>query len=191
MVTVRVAEQSDAHQIAAVHVDTWRSAYAGRLPQDLLDGLDVDRSAATWRRQLDARGGLGEIFVTERDGDPDGPVLVGFCAVGAYRDDPATVPPPAGDPAAVDGTVGEVYAIYVAAGHWSTGAGYALMRASVDHLARGGAREVRLWVLADNPRARRFYERFGFVADGTTKSEPAGAGSGILIDEVRYTLRLR
>ena len=44
-------------------------------------------------------------------------------------------------------------------------------------------RPVVLWVLADNARARRFYERAGFAADGSSKIL-TGLG-GVL--EIRYT----
>ena len=60
-------------------------------------------------------------------------------------------------------TVGEVFAIYVAAEHWSTGAGRALMQAGVESSDRRRLTEIRLWVFEDNPRARRFYERVGYV----------------------------
>jgi len=43
-----------------------------------------------------------------------------------------------------------------------------------------------LWVLADNARARRFYERAGFAPDGAT-SILAGLG-GVL--ELRYSREL-
>lgn len=38
-------------------------------------------------------------------------------------------------------------------------------------LALGG-RPAYLWVVEGNVRARRFYERHGFVADGVTRWEP-------------------
>jgi GNAT superfamily N-acetyltransferase len=65
-----------------------------------------------------------------------------------------------------------VYAIYVDPEHWSTGAGRALMTAALDYLTASGPRPVRLWALDGNERARRFYERCGFVADGAVGSHP-------------------
>lgn len=41
------------------------------------------------------------------------------------------------------------------------GAGQALLDAAI------GTEPAQLWVATDNPRARRFYARNGFVADGT------------------------
>jgi GNAT superfamily N-acetyltransferase len=138
MLTIRAATVDDADPIAAVHVKTWQAAYAGVMPQGFLDGLDVAGRTAMWRRAIGVGRPPGGIFLAEARGE-----LVGFASVGTYR-------LPEGG---VDPTVGEIFAIYVAPEHWSTGAGYALMRAAVDHLTEHGLREIRLWVLADNPRS--------------------------------------
>lgn len=85
-----------------------------------------------------------------------------------------------------------MYAIYVHPDHWSAGAGYELMKAGVDRLVAHDRNEIRVWVLDDNPRARRFYERFGFKLDGATDSYVADEGGSheTTVDEVRYTLNV-
>lgn len=178
MISVRTATLDDSERIADIHVKTWQAAYAGVMPKDFLEGLDVVARQSMWRRAIEGRRPPGGIFLAEVSGE-----VVGFTAVGSYRQ-------PEG---ALDRTVGEVFAIYVAAEHWSTRAGHALMRAAVDHLAEQGVSEIRLWVLADNPRARRFYERFGYVADGETRVEDIAADypDARPVEEVRYTLHVR
>ena len=49
---------------------------------------------------------------------------------------------------------------------WGAGHGSALHEAAMDHLAKEGFGEAVLWVLEGNERARRFYERRGWRADG-------------------------
>ncbi len=182
MITVRTAELGDAERMAEIHARTWQITYRGAMPDDLLDNIDVAAWTAARRRWIEGRVPPGEIFVAEAD-DGDGPVIVGHATVGGYRNEDGTR----------DQAVGEVFSIYVAPEHWSTGAGYALMRASVDHLAAHGRTEVRLWVLDQNPRARRFYERFGFVADGVDKVDTVGRDGPhpTEVREVRYTLHVR
>ena len=102
-------------------------------------------------------------FVAEVDGE-----VVGFVGVGPSRDPDAE---------------GELYTIYVRPGHWGAGVGRELLRAGERRMVELGYRRVVLWVLADNVRARRFYERAGFALDGGT-NVLAGLG-GVL--EVRYT----
>jgi ribosomal protein S18 acetylase RimI-like enzyme len=167
---VRLAVPNDAAAIAAVHTKTWQAAYAGVIDQTYLDGLEVAPREAMWRRSLKHGRAPGAIFVADGDG-----ALAGFIAVGTYRG-------PSGEQ---DESAGEVFAIYVDPGHWSTGLGRALMDAGVERLSAHGLREVRLWVLADNPRGRRFYERYGFVTDGETRIDDVG---GRPVEEVRYTL---
>jgi GNAT superfamily N-acetyltransferase len=68
---------------------------------------------------------------------------------------------------ALPGTVGEVYGFYVHPDHWGSQVATELMNATIRALSDDGWPLARLWVLRDNPRARRFYERHSWVADGT------------------------
>jgi GNAT superfamily N-acetyltransferase len=86
-------------------------------------------------------------------------------------------------PAGRTGEVGELYALYLIPAWWSAGVGRTLMTSVLDALRGDRYRRVVLWVLADNARARRFYERAGFTLDGAT-NVLTGLG-GVL--EVRYT----
>jgi RimJ/RimL family protein N-acetyltransferase len=60
------------------------------------------------------------------------------------------------------------------------------MAAFKDWLAEEGYNSAMLWVLADNPRARRFYEREGWRADG----ERADTIRGVEVEEALYRLSL-
>jgi ribosomal protein S18 acetylase RimI-like enzyme len=75
-----------------------------------------------------------------------------------------------------------VYAIYVVPAWWAAGAGRALMDTALAALRADGYLRAVLWVLADNTRARRFYQRAGFAPDGAS-TILTGLG-GVL--EVRY-----
>ena len=61
------------------------------------------------------------------------------------------------------------------------------MQASLDALRERGFADAMLWVLADNPRARRFYEREGWHDDGGRKRD---AFLGVDVEEVRYLIKL-
>jgi ribosomal protein S18 acetylase RimI-like enzyme len=58
-----------------------------------------------------------------------------------------------------------------------------LMHVGVEAMRAAGYRDAILYVLDDNPRARRFYEREGWALDGGTKREEL---LGVEIAEVRY-----
>ncbi|MDZ8170566.1 GNAT family N-acetyltransferase [Microbacterium xanthum] len=158
---VRRARSGDAAAIAAVHVTSWREAYTGRIPDEVLDGMDVTSRAEVWRRILagEVAGEAGEVWVAELDGD-----VIGFASAGRCRDDDA-----------VPGRR-ELYAIYVLEADYGTGVADMLLDAAIGDAA------ASLWVLEDNPRARAFYRRHGFTPDGAAKTPSI---DGVPIREVR------
>lgn len=62
--------------------------------------------------------------------------------------------------------------LYVVPERWGTGVADELHDAAAAALRALGCTEARLWVLEDNPRARRFYERRGWRENGTTRVVP-------------------
>jgi GNAT superfamily N-acetyltransferase len=162
-VEVRRASDDDAAGIAAVHVATWQAAYAHVFEEEWLARLDVGERERQWRTSL-ARG--EDVFVALEDGR-----VVAFASAGPSREH------------APDG---ELYAIYALPDAWGTGAGPALMRAALDVLREHGFQAAVLTVLADNPRARRFYEREGWVLEAGSFSPRDHFG----VPTVRYRIEL-
>jgi GNAT superfamily N-acetyltransferase len=60
-------------------------------------------------------------------------------------------------------------ALYVRPSAWGTGVADELHMWAVERLRDAGTTTARLWVLEENVRARRFYERHGWRADGTSR----------------------
>ncbi len=166
-VQVRAAGPSDARALAVVHVETWRTAYRGLLPDRVLDSLDLDAREARWREVL-AQGGTAT--VAEQDA-----ALVGFCSYGPSGDEDAGT------------AVGELLAIYVMPTSWGSGVGRQLHDVALRVLAGNGMTEATLWVLDGNERARRFYEQRGWTLDGRSKTEELG---DVAVLEVRYRVDL-
>ncbi|GAA4705403.1 GNAT family N-acetyltransferase [Pseudonocardia yuanmonensis] len=153
MVEVRAAAPADAGAIARVVVDSWRRAYAGLLPDELLAGLSVEDRRRMWRAVLDAAAPGVAVLVAE---DRAGPLVVGFVAARSDPDDPRH---------------GQLMALYVAPGAWRRGIGTMLHDAALDHLARRGVERATLWVLDGNERADAFYRARGWVPDGRRQVE--------------------
>jgi ribosomal protein S18 acetylase RimI-like enzyme len=167
---VRPAVREDADAIAAVQVGTWRDAYAGLMPSEILDALDVGQRAEAWRGRLGAPPDGVFVFVFERHGE-----VRGFVSAGPNR---------AGSPG------GEVFAIYVDPSCQGLGAGRRLLEAASERLAEAGFAEASLWVLATNRAARGFYESQGWRADGAEQPWTYhGLHEGLT--EVRHVTNLR
>lgn len=185
MVTVRPAGPEDADGVVRVQIRTWQTAYAGIMPGSVLAHLDDEwqRRTQVVRERLAAGSAPFSTLVAVDDGR-----VVGFATYGPYRRQEEDA-----GPGPLDPTVGEVLAIYVEQAYQGRGAGRALMDRAVAALRAQGLETVRLWVLEENAPARRFYERYGYVADGVRHyfrvTEPDG--TPVDLPEVRYTLRVR
>jgi GNAT superfamily N-acetyltransferase len=162
-VQVRTATVGDAEAIERIRVRGWQVAYRDVLPPHELDAMLVDWSR--WERRLASPPPGWSTFVAEHGGR-----VIGFASVGPSRDETG---------------VGELYAIYVDPDVWSTGAGRALILRAEEQLASEYP-QATLWVLEDNPRARRFYEIAGWQLDEARKAEDRW---GVTPTEVRYRKR--
>ena len=83
-VVIRRAKPEDAAAIARVHVESWRSTYAGLLPERLLLKLSNAQHESRWWRHVLGRFRRSHfVYVAEdpRDG------VVGFISGGAARDE--------------------------------------------------------------------------------------------------------
>jgi ribosomal protein S18 acetylase RimI-like enzyme len=160
----RDAAQPDAAAIAALHAESWRSAYRGILLDEFLDKRVHLERAEVWQQRF--TGPHDKPMVTllaEEDGH-----LVGFAC--ASRDENA------------------VYGSYldnlhVAPGYTSKGIGRKLLSEIARRLINDGSHSgLYLWVFEQNVRARRFYERTGAQVVG---SERRLAADGQHLDLVR------
>jgi hypothetical protein len=154
MIAIRRARPSDAAAIGSVHVLTWRSAYAGVLPDAYLSELSPGQHASGYAQAIADRRDGHAMFVAVASGTDappgqgarEGGVVVGFVSGGRARR------PGLGQ--------GEVETLYVLDDYRERGVGRRLMRAMAAHLAAVGCRSVMLWVLEGNP-TRWFYLRLG------------------------------
>lgn len=163
----RIADIRDAADIARVHVASWRAAYRGILPDDLLDRLTVADREALWQQVLSDN--RVRVAVVEENA-----AVHGFISVGPSRDTDA------------DKHTGEVSAIYLAPNAWRRGHGTLLMNHALQVARANGWSQLTVWVLRDNTNARRFYEHMDFNPDGAQREEMV---QGAAVTEVRYIRR--
>lgn len=153
MIAVRRARLADASGIAAVHVATWRSAYANILPDEFLANLSITRLTHYYEHCI--RLGLSVHVAATYGGRGGEPPVLGFASASRNRASKL------GD--------GEVETLYVLDDYQNRGLGGQLLRSSAKHLAQLGCRSVFAWVLRDNPSVF-FYQRLGgkIISTGTT-----------------------
>lgn len=139
-----------AENVGFVHAMSWQRAYQGIVPQEYLAKITPERRADMYRKTL--ASSQDEYYLAFLDEQP-----MGMLVLGISRDADASE------------SVGEIYAIYLLADYWDQGYGKQLMNFALSRLKELSYRTVTLWVMEKNNRARRFYERYGFVLDGSEK----------------------
>lgn len=168
---LRPARVDDARAVAVAHIGSWRHAYAGLVPQPLLDGLSLREGTERWSTRIEqADPATRRILVAEVDG-----TVMGFASVGDSRDKDAPA------------TTGELSAIYLHPEVMGQGVGHRLHECALDELRDLGHTEARLWVLASNTATRRFYERHFWTHDDVGL---VVVKEGFPLDATRYRRRL-
>jgi len=136
---IRGARPDDTGEIARIHVEAWRDAYAALSPAEYLARLDPKIEAARWSRSRRVENTL----VADAQGS-----VAGYAIIGPARGSRGPA-------------CGEVYALYVETDWREQGVGHALIEAAFDAFRRRGITEAVIWCLEGNFAGRGFYERCG------------------------------
>jgi L-amino acid N-acyltransferase YncA len=169
MMQIRFAGPEDARAVAEIHVEAWRAAYAGILPEAFLAALTVSSRQAFWTQ-----------FLSEKTADlqvaMEGDRMLGWINTGPCRDQDTAM------------GVAEIWALYASPTVWCTGVGRQLWSSARTRLLEQGHGQCRLWVLAQNVRAIRFYKAAGFERDDSlAKTFELG---GAMVEEIRLSCNL-
>ena len=140
----------DAAAMAKLHVQCWREAYSAIVPPELVARFEIAHMIVRWQEHLSKSDRYIEAVYEDE-------LPIGFVNSGSPVEK------------IHDEMDGHIAALYVAQSHYRQGLGRKLMAlAAADWLRRGG-RSISLGVLAENARARAFYEATGgrLVKTGT------------------------
>lgn len=157
-----ITPDDDRTAISRIYEKSWKYAYAGIIPQDYLDSIP----AGQWVSGLDHPDRM-TLLCMEDD------MFVGTSSFGKSRlrqlED-----------------WGEIVSLYLLPDYIGKGYGKILLQSAVSELKKSGYEHIFLWVLEENIRARRFYERFGFQRTDDYLDDNIG---GKALREVRYIYR--
>nr|WP_315464429.1 GNAT family N-acetyltransferase [uncultured Rhodoferax sp.] len=161
---VRPATLRDAKAIAELHNSSVREAFKSMLADTPVPVTPLDKRQAYWREAIEYAEPQVQVALDEDK-------IIGFVGFDRSRD--KGTPP----------TMGEIWAIYVAASHWDKGVGLALWDAAREGLLEEGCANVSVWLPIANERAMRFHELAGFKREmNTAKTVQIGA---VKIEEMR------
>lgn len=153
-----INKEDNLLEISNIYESSWKFAYKGIIPQDYLDSIPKGR----WANR---REGMNNLVLIENG------IIIGtasFCKSRweKYND------------------YGEIVSIYFLPDYMGKGYGNHLIKKCIEELKSLGFKKLLLWVLEDNLRARKFYEKNGFVCSGEYLSDNIG---GKDLREVMYT----
>ena len=141
---IRAATEADIPSLARVHVDSWRSTYAGIVPDEYLSDLSYRDRESFWEAVLTtARPGISNFVAETPSGD-----VVGMAGGGPERSGSETYH-------------GELYLVYLLAEYQRRGLGRRLVSAVAGKLLADGTDSMMVGVLEDNRPACRFYQTLG------------------------------
>ena len=156
---IRRASRQDAAAIAYVQVASWRSTYAGIVPDTYLAAMDPEALARMWDLLIEA--GKDFFFVAE---DESG--VFGFISGGPIRE-------------SVDAYDAELHTVYLLRDRQGHGTGRLLVETLVREMRAAEFRSMIVWVLAQNP-AVHFYKRLGAI-EISARNVNIG---GVLLDDL-------
>lgn len=160
----QMRQDDDRFEISRIYEESWRYAYKDIIPQNYLESIP----AGCWVTKLDKEG-RNTLVLIEKD------AYIGTSSYGKSR-----FPD-------FDG-FGEIVSIYLLPEYMGEGYGKELLEATVDALVKLGYRDIFLWVLEENYRARKFYEKAGFVQSNYYLKDNIG---GKEIREIQYQYHVK
>lgn len=159
MYTFREASEMDRAALGQIFYQSWQSAYREILPPEVLDNLTP--ASAEPKGRIDPKTTL--VLA-------DGEKVIGLTVVGASR-----------TPEKSDW--GEIYSLYLLPDYFGQGWGKALLELALERLTDLGYSHIHLWVIAQNERAQRLYQRNHFRQSDQVKTREF---LGTMIQEVEY-----
>lgn len=148
MINVRKATCEDATVLAHIMVQSFRTAFADIVTPETMDRCTNEENCTQMVASILASG-EGEFLLAYKDGIPCGEL---YWRAGEELQNSA-----------------EIVALHSLQETWGTGVGKALIAYALHSIVESGKTSAYLWAFERNVRARRFYEKCGFVHDGSTQ----------------------
>lgn len=162
---IRYANREDADTLALVNSKSALQAYNGIIPDDFLKGRFSYESLKE-RLYKELNEGITTSCIMYKDDIPVG--MQTFARDADKERDDSEI---------------EIWRLYLLPEYWGQNIGKEFIDWGTKELKRKGYTKVALWVAEENVRARRFYEKYGFIHDG----EILIINVGRELKEYRYT----
>ena len=154
-----IDQNDDPLVISNIYESSWKYAYKNIIPQEYLDSIPTGR----WANSI-TKDGMINLVLLENE------LIIGTASICRSRWKQCD-------------EFGEIVSMYFLPEYMGKGFGSHLLKRCIKELNSLGFDKILLWVLADNVRARKFYEKNGFVCSNEYLNDNIG---GKEIREVMY-----
>lgn len=145
-----IQRNDDRLAISRIYEESWKFAYKDIIPKTYLESIPAGR----WAPNIEKEG-MNTLVLIE-----DG-MFIGTSSYCKSRFSDFS-------------DLGEIVSIYLLPQYIGKGYGKLLLNAVKEELGQLGFNEIFLWVLEDNLRARKFYEKAGFTTSGNYLNDNIG-----------------
>ncbi len=160
------ANRNDITRLSEIHVYGWRHAYKNIISdEELFKNINVERSKSIFSKIINEEKENLDIY---NDG-----IVKGFVIHDNSRDSDC------------DNSY-EVKAIYVEPAFINNGIGKQLLKNAEESCIKSNLSKISIWVLEENLKARKFYEKNGYTQDGSEKTIESWG-----VKEIRYSKKLK
>ena len=165
---IRYVNKEDSDTIAMIYSKSFQQAFKGIIPDDFLkEKFAYERLKDRLYKELSEGNAISCIMY--KDDIPVG--MLTF----AKDDDKER-----------DNSEIDIWRIYLLPEYWGQNLGTEFMDWAIEELKTNGYKKVALWVVKENVRARKFYEKVGFSHEGEIRIIMPGRE----INEYRYVKHL-
>lgn len=163
MIKIRQAEYEDLIGLASIQIRSWRNAFNNILSDSTLNKYTyLDKCLKILENIYNSNKGY--FYIASINENPCAELFWRKCTESEHA--------------------AEIVSLHSIPECWGQGVGKAIIDKATDDIFNSGLKTVYLWVFEQNKRARRFYEKCGFIADGATRISIYDNAA-----EVRYTLK--
>ena len=167
---IREMTEDDAHEVARIHTASWQHAYKGIMSDSFLLNIDTKKREENWKKGFTEGPKIIRLVLED-----SGQMKAFACGFHNRHQDKL----PACDC--------ELWAIYADPKAVGLGYGHKIMDAYMYELKSRAFKNMCVWVLKDNKRARKFYEQSGgTLTDQSIFTEIGGES----LEEVSYVFKL-
>lgn len=144
---IRYANLNDSDVLGKIHSESSQAGFKDIIPDNILsDVFSVERRTKRFINELSV--GSPKTAIIFEENEPVGFISFGNCRYGSN-----------------DKSWIEIWRVYVIKEFWGAGVSEELIEWIINEIIKENFKNIELWVLEKNIRARCFYEKMGFKHD--------------------------